>query len=179
MPVLHTFTLDISGSGSVSPVAGTHNYEEGSTVEITALPEKGWQFDGWIGDVADSSSPDTAVTLDSDKTVTARFSPVRYTLNIQVIGNGSTSPSVGNHSYNDGLIVSITALPEEGWQFDGWIGEVTDPDLAVTTVTMESDKTFTADFSEVKPRWWLIGSIMAGIIVMGVIVWLEVTRHTA
>ena len=60
---------------------------------------------------------------------------------------------MGTHEYNKGDTVSITAIPDEGWQFDGWSGDVTDPQLTITTLIVTSDQTVTADFSRVEADW--------------------------
>jgi len=101
-----------------------------------------------------------------------------HTLTIQVNGSGSTTPKVGNHSYEDGTIVSIIATSDSGWQFDSWTGDVADPDLVTTTVIIDSGKTVIANFSQVKPGWWLIGTIVAGVLIIGVIIWLVVRTRT-
>ncbi len=72
-----------------------------------------------------------------------------YTLTMQVSGNGTTDPSVGEHSYTAGAVVDITATPDAGWQFASWTGDVADPSSASTTVTMDSAKTVTANFTEI------------------------------
>jgi uncharacterized repeat protein (TIGR02543 family) len=72
----------------------------------------------------------------------------RYTLTMAVTGSGATTPVVGPHDYTEGTVVDITATPASGWQFDGWTGDVADPGQASTTVTMDSNKTVTANFSE-------------------------------
>src|SRR5690606_25158000 len=52
------------------------DYTQGSSVPITAIPTEGWMFTGWSGEgITDPSSPETTVTLDSAKTVTANFVP--------------------------------------------------------------------------------------------------------
>jgi uncharacterized repeat protein (TIGR02543 family) len=102
-----------------------------------------------------------------------------HTLTMQVNGSGSTTPAVGTHSYSGETLINITATPDSGWQFDSWMGDVGDPDSATTTVTIDSDKTFTANFSQVKPNWWLVGSISASVIIIGVIIWLAVRNRMA
>jgi uncharacterized repeat protein (TIGR02543 family) len=71
------------------------------------------------------------------------------TLTMAVNGNGSTDPLVGTHTYPQGTVVNITATPASGWQFDGWTGDVADPTSATTTVTMNTDKTVTANFAAI------------------------------
>ena len=153
-PIAHTISLAVDGSGSTKPTAGTHEYNEGDVITIRAITDKGWQFDGWRGDVAEPQSAVTTVIVSLDKTVTATFSPIVHAISLEVDGSGSTKPAAGTHEYNEGDTVSITALPDEGWQFDGWSSDVTNPKLTMTTIIVSSDKTVTANFSQVEPGWW-------------------------
>jgi len=127
---------------------GTHEYNEGDAVNITAVPDKGWQFDGWSGDVTDPELTTTTFVVTSDKAITADFSPIVHTISLEVDGNGSSDPTVGTHEYNEGDVVSIIATPDEGWQFEGWSGDVADPESATTIVKMDSDRVITANFSQ-------------------------------
>ena len=145
-----TLTMAVNGNGSTSPAVGEHDYPANTVVNITATPDSGWQFDNWTGAVANPNSASTTVTMDSDKTVTANFSPASdVTLTMAVNGNGSTSPAVGIHTYAAGTVVPIAAIAAGGWQFDDWTGAVANPNSAITTVTMDTAKTVTANFSEI------------------------------
>jgi hypothetical protein len=57
-------------------------------------------------------------------------------------------PSIGTHSYSG--LIDITAEQfidcPDSYQFDHWLGDVSDPDSASTSVYMGSDKTITAVF---------------------------------
>ena len=44
--IVHTLTVQVSGSGSTTPTVGTHDYGEGTVVGVVATPASGWQFDG-------------------------------------------------------------------------------------------------------------------------------------
>jgi len=71
-----------------------------------------------------------------------------YTLTMAVdpSSGGTTTPLVGAHpGYSAGTVVDITAFPAECYKFDEWTGDVTGSDNP-TTVTMDSDKTVTANF---------------------------------
>ena len=61
---------------------------------------------------------------------------------------GTTDPAVGIHSYVEGTVVSITAAANAGYEFSSWTGEVANPTSASTTVTMNTDKTVTANLVE-------------------------------
>jgi hypothetical protein len=74
-----------------------------------------------------------------------------YTLTLAVNGNGSTSPSAGQHTYAAGTVVSVTATPASGCRFVSWTGSVGAIALvsaATTTVTMNADYSITANFEE-------------------------------
>jgi uncharacterized repeat protein (TIGR02543 family) len=160
--IRHSLTKQVSGNGTTTPILGDHDYIEGSVVNITANPDIGWQFDRWTGDVSDPNAASTTVIMNSEKTIIASFSRTMHTLTIRLNGSGSTTPTAGNHDYVEGTVVSIEAIPSDGWQFDRWTGDASDPNSATTTVTMGSDKTLTAIFSKVKLNWWLIGGITGG-----------------
>jgi len=148
-----TLTIDIEGSGSTSPAAGTHTYARDQVVEITATPASGYRFDTWTGEVADAASATTTVTINADKSITARFVPLTYyELTIEVNGIGTTEPAPGEHSFTEGREVSISALPTQGHRFTGWTGDVTNPNAATTTVVMNGDKTVIAHFEEIPPE---------------------------
>ena len=75
-----------------------------------------------------------------------------------------------SHEYTEGTSVSIIAIPDNGWQFDSWTGDVADPSSATTTLTMNSDHTITANFSQIKTiqlSWPLVGGIIGGLLVVG------------
>ena len=72
--------------------------------------------------------------------------PVTYTLTMVVMGSGQTIPPVGAHAQLEGSMVDIRAIPDEGWKFYGWIGDVADPNSAATWIIMDGDKTVTAKF---------------------------------
>ncbi len=147
-----TLTMAGSGSGTTNPIAGTHSYSQGTVINISATPATGWKFDNWTGDVVDSNAASTTVTMDAAKTITANFSQiptVNMTLTMSVSGSGTTNPTAGNHSYSQGTVVNISATPATSWKFDNWTGDVADSNAAITTVTMDADKTITANFLQI------------------------------
>jgi hypothetical protein len=67
-----TLTVDVVGSGSVTKDPDLPAYDVGSSVELTADPDDGWEFDEWTGDAAGSDNPLT-VLMTGPKTITANF----------------------------------------------------------------------------------------------------------
>lgn len=141
-----TLTMAINGQGSVIPAVGEHEYTDGDIITIKATPAAGWLFASWTGDVEESDSATTTVTMDENKTVTANFvreGVQNYTLTINISGNGTVN---GAGIYEEGTVVDITATPDDGWVFLNWTGDVANPNSSSTTVTMNSNKTVTANF---------------------------------
>jgi hypothetical protein len=79
------------------------------------------------------------------------ISEVTYTLIMYVDPpeGGTTDPPTGQYTYYEGTVVNIFALPNPGHGFVNWIGEVPDPDSPATNVTMDGDKTVTANFAPI------------------------------
>jgi uncharacterized repeat protein (TIGR02543 family) len=144
----YTLTMSVIGNGSTNPTEGAQSYNEGEEVHIRANPSQGYSFDHWEGD-AHGTNPVTTITMDSDKNVIAYFIPSTLTLSIQVIGQGTTSPSQGSHTYDSGQLVTLSANPSQGYSFDHWEDDAhgTNP---VTTISMDSDKSVTACFEVAK-----------------------------
>ncbi|MBP7937931.1 MAG: chitobiase/beta-hexosaminidase C-terminal domain-containing protein, partial [Phycisphaerae bacterium] len=71
---LHRLSINVEGNGTVSmnPTGGT--YEMNTVVELTPVPATGWEFGGWSGDLSGTDDP-AAITMDTQKTVTATFTP--------------------------------------------------------------------------------------------------------
>ncbi|MFC2067938.1 hypothetical protein ACFLTP_02870 [Chloroflexota bacterium] len=76
----------------------------------------------------------------------------QYILTIGIVGSGivnTTPTTTAFDAYSEGEVVIIEAVPDSGWQFDGWDGDtVANPALASTTITMDSDKKIFANFTE-------------------------------
>ena len=68
-PVQYTLTINSSNGGTVSTQGG--NYEAGSEVTITALPDEGFQFVGWTGNSSNESS--LTITVNSNITLEPIF----------------------------------------------------------------------------------------------------------
>ena len=147
--IIHPLTIQVNGHGSTNPAAGSYDYPEGTEVMIGATPDSGWRFDSWSGGVSYPYLASTTIVVNADKTVTANFSQIMHSLTLASEGNGHLSPETGTHSYAEGSEVTITAIPDSGWQFDSWSGKVSDPDSKTTTVVINTDKTVSASFSQI------------------------------
>jgi uncharacterized repeat protein (TIGR02543 family) len=122
-PVTYTLTVNVTGSGSVTATPNKAAYNAGEQVSLNAVPALGWQFSGWSGDATGSANP-ISITMNGDKVVTATFievqsAPLTYTVEIVISGFGSVTIDRPG-PYTAGEVITLTAIPESGWQFRGW-----------------------------------------------------------
>ena len=144
----YTLTVNIEGQGSVTVDPDQPTYIYGDVVALHAEPAVGWYFDHWVGDVADPNSPDTTITMDGHKTVTAVFLPYEYTLTINIVGEGSVQVFPEQETYHYGDTVQLTAIPADCYKFVGWDGAVTGLDNPVE-LTITGDTAVTATFEKI------------------------------
>jgi Tfp pilus tip-associated adhesin PilY1 len=157
-----TGSLSGTGGGTAPdpPATIEINYKFEDVVELSAVQLEGHVFEGWTGGVADPLLNNTTVTMDSDKTITANFSKLFYTLSLAKSGEGTAEAKAGDPStlpggfapgeyiYETGDKVELTAVPAEGWTFLEWTGDVYyDSVLEAYFTTMDSDKVITAFFT--------------------------------
>jgi subtilisin-like proprotein convertase family protein len=73
--------------------------------------------------------------------------PGQYELTMQVspAGSGTTVPSVGDHWYDSGTSVNVSASASSGFDFDRWSGDCSGTSPS-TSVYMDSNKACTANF---------------------------------
>ena len=144
---LPAYTLSIStdGEGSVEVDPQETGYTYGEEVDLTAIPEPGWSFAQWGGDLSGSTNPAT-IAMTGNKVVSATFTQCVYTLSISVdpVAGGSVG-AVPSPPYYYGAVVTLTASVNPGYSFDHWSGDASGSN-PVTTVTMTGDKSVTAHF---------------------------------
>ncbi|MEE8471169.1 MAG: Ig-like domain-containing protein [Dehalococcoidia bacterium] len=109
-------SISPSDAGSVTR-AGT-DFAAGTEVALTAVPALGYAFNYWDGD-ASGANESTAITMDSDKSVTAYFTAV--TVQSIVVYPGLASIAIGRAqqftamaTYSDGSTAVITNIAT--WQ---------------------------------------------------------------
>jgi hypothetical protein len=83
---VYSLTVNATGGGTVTPGSGP--VAAGSTIFLTAVPNSGYDFIGWEGDVVSTANP-LSLTISGSLTLTARFAPHQYTDGFES-GNFST-----------------------------------------------------------------------------------------
>ena len=140
--VQYTLTVTTNEGGSVSE-GGT--FDAGTEVTITATSNEGYRFTGWEGN--SSTSESLTVTLNSNQTYQALFELIPiYTLTITTSDGGTVSSEGGD--YEEGTEVTITAIPDEGYEFVGWEGS--DEIVSELTFSINSDLDLSPIFQRIQ-----------------------------
>ena len=143
----YTLQATSTGNGSVTRSPDTALYDENSTVSLTAVPDSGYQFVSWSGDYSGTDNP-AQITMDDDKVISASFEelpPNMYNLVAEINGAGSVVFNPAGGTYEEGTVVTVTAVPDSGSSFSGWSGDLTGT-LIQQTITMDGNKNITASF---------------------------------
>lgn len=69
-----------------------------------------------------------------------------FTLNVNTKGQGTVIRSPNSSVYKKGTPVTLTAQPEEGWEFKSWSGQGISGSETTLTITMDTNKTISAFF---------------------------------
>ncbi|MEM7131328.1 MAG: Ig-like domain-containing protein [Chloroflexota bacterium] len=157
----YTLTVMASTGGSVLPMSGA--YEEGTVVVLTAMADDGFAFVNWTNESGAvlSTAETWNVTMISDITIKANFEAIEageFTLMKQVSGRGSITSDPTGGSFPDGTEISLTAIPDEGWTFTSWSGDVAGND-ATAMLTINADSVVTATFTQNK---YTISTVIVG-----------------
>ncbi|PKO13234.1 MAG: hypothetical protein CVU39_20260 [Chloroflexi bacterium HGW-Chloroflexi-10] len=164
-PTCYALTLSHSGSGSnpsASPanstVCSAGEYVAGASISLSgAVPSTGWHISGWTGTTNNGSTAATnTVTMPvGAHAASVTYTQDEYTLSITTSGSGSVTkdPAQSTYHYNDA--VTLTAVPENGWQFSAWsdgLSGSTNP----AVITMNGNKSVTATFTAIPPTCYAL-----------------------
>ena len=161
--VTATFVQTYSYAVTTSPSGRTFNVDGvtyttsqrfvwgvGSTHSISVLsPQQGasgtrYVYNSW----SDSGAQTHSITAPSSNTTYTAFFDTQYTLTTDVIGSGGTVSPSGTNWYNSGQVVSITAIPMNGYRFLRWSGGLTG-NTNPASITMTGPKNIRATFRRI------------------------------
>ena len=133
----------------------TIKHPHGDTFPLEANPATGSDFIEWSGDLTGIASP-VDWTMDNTTHITATFDLIRHDLTVNKAGTGAglvTSDPAGINcgatctaEFVENSIVTLTADPSAGSEFEGWTGAVISDDLSIQ-VTMDEAQSVTATFT--------------------------------
>ena len=144
-----TTNVDPADAGTVTRNLNPDTYTYGTQVALTANPKPGWTFTGWSGDVTSTNNPLT-VTIEVDTTITANFTPIEYTLTVEVapFGTGTVTLNPDQATYHYGDEVILTATPGAEWAFSGWSGDLSSAENPFTIMII-GNTNITANFGQI------------------------------
>jgi uncharacterized repeat protein (TIGR02543 family) len=149
--------LEPSSGGSVrlDPEQPSDGYPVNENVTVFAVPQTGYVFSLWTGDLRGKTNPRT-ILVSGDKAITAIFNPTVTTYCSPSAGGSVVlDPAHSSNGYDAGTEVTISAKPAKGYRFVGWDGDLSGSAKSVT-ITVNEAKTTTAKFAEESAsRWWL------------------------
>ena len=127
-PNSYIVSTTIVGEGTIT-AASTYSIHD--TPIIEAIPENGWYFDRWEGDLQylvaseSSSSLINLTTAPLSLSFTAVFSREIYNVTVNIEGNGSVNDEqeAFTLSTNSATAISLSAVASNGWYFDRWYGQ--------------------------------------------------------
>ncbi|MGM0439315.1 MAG: InlB B-repeat-containing protein [Patescibacteria group bacterium] len=72
-----------------------------------------------------------------------------YQLDLKVRGEGRVKDlSEGKHEFEEGVVVDLEAIPDDGWKFKEWIGSVSESNEKKTSIFMDKNRQLVAVFEE-------------------------------
>ncbi len=183
---IYTLEVSVVGQGIVEVNGVLYesvlNFEENSTIEISATAEDGWYFSHWEDSITGISNP-LSFNLDNNKFAKAIFLEIQfYNLEIAVVGQGSVN--VNNVLYESVLSIQensdidIYANPENGWYFSHWEDSLTgniNPEL----INIHCNKFIKAVFIEYPDYNLEINIVGMGAVEVNGISYEEITSYTA
>jgi len=154
----HDLDVSVSGPGEVSG-AGidcgadcSETYDHGTMVTLTASATGVGSFVGWGGACASEPTSVCTVNMTAARSVSASFASGN-TLVVTVVGGGEVSSTPGGidcpgdceQGYGDGVMVTLNATPDPGFELVGWSGACSGTGSCV--VTMDAARAVTATFA--------------------------------
>lgn len=148
----YPLTINVVGEGKVNeeivsnPAGKEYPYQ--TIVKLTPVPNEGWVFDRWEGDLSGNENP-ASISVNGEKNVTAFFKRRDYALNLTLEGEGTVAEEIvdnpAGREFPYQTQVKLTPIPAEGWVFDSWGGDLTGTE-SPQTITIDREKNVTAKF---------------------------------
>lgn len=117
-----TYEVSLSCDAEQGTVSGGGTYQEGEQVSISATPKTGYRFAHWSD--GNTDNPRTIV-LTQDTVLTAIFDEIpTYAVSLSCDAEQGTVS--GSGTYREGEQVTVSAMPNEGYEFVQWSDSNTD-----------------------------------------------------
>jgi len=156
-PTEYKLTISSSIGGSVvSPREATSTHVKDTLVTLIAIPDEGYRFVKWDGDVrtiGDVKSAQTVIKIRSEYSITAEFERIpEYRLTVSTtVGGRVIKPKEGMSTYRGEKLVQLEAHEDVSYGFVNWTGDVgtiANVDAAVTTIRVDGNYSIRANFQK-------------------------------
>ena len=154
-------SFSVDGTTYTSTQSLTWNIGDSHTIATTSPQTSGGTqntFASW----SDGGAMSHSVTASASTTsYTATFSTAyQLTTAASPTAGGTVTPAAGSY-YASGTVVNLSAVPNSGYTFSSWTGNVANSASATTTVTMSAAQSVTANFSTSSPAVTLTPTVLS------------------
>ena len=148
--------LGTEGAGKVSSNPAGNEFDEGTSISVSATENFGYHFAGWVDENGNAVSTQNPYTFEikANTTLVATYTKNNvYALNVKRSEGANENlvqfTPVGNyvdgvHYYEEGTTVKLTTVNNRIMTFTNWEDNTTEPER---TILMDGEKTVTATFS--------------------------------
>ena len=126
---IDSWSWDFGDGGTSTEQSPTHTYNDFRTYTVTLVVE----------------GPGGSETYTRTNYITVTDAQIQYSLSVNLVGEGSVTLDPGGGSYNAGIEIQLTPVPNAGSAFHGWSGDLNGYSNPVTIV-MDTNKTIIATF---------------------------------
>jgi uncharacterized delta-60 repeat protein len=134
--------LKLSSNGDIDPACGFIRESNAEVSDTDIIPAN---TDITLEDT-NITPGDTNITPQESKAVVYSLCSGQHTLSLSAGSGGTTVPQPGTYIYDHASRISISADPDDGYDFSEWSGDVSGTD-SWRSITMDSDKSINANFS--------------------------------
>lgn len=168
-PITYNITYTLNGGTNNSSNPTTYNVEQSKT--INAATRSYYTFDGWTGD--NGTTKQKSFTLNTgnygDKSYTANWTPISYTISYNMNGRGSVSNPTSYTVETNTFTLNNPAKSGE-YSFTGWTGTGLSGASKSVTISKGShdNRSYTANWYDDTPptftsfNVWITGTSVAG-----------------
>lgn len=148
-------TINDATMGTISPTPGVHRYATNvnDTIVFSAMPNSGyglyfWRLNYFDTVVRDLEQPTFSIVSSSwasvDTLFVQAFLHVPETLNVAITVNdptmGTTNPTPGTYTYPEYSVMSMEAVPNNGYSFVEWLVAATSDGVTDTFTTVPTSQ---------------------------------------
>lgn len=147
-PIIYTIIANANPSNG-GYITGIGNYNANQMCTLNAIAFSGYYFVNWTenGNVV-SSNPGYSFSVNSNRILTANFSPVNQFYISTMVLPAFSGNTTGSGAYNSNQMATVHATPNTGWYFLKWTenGNLVSYD-SIYTFSVTSNRTLVANFN--------------------------------